>query len=73
MCLTLDSGSLRAGRGWHYNEPQPRTPQNVSEMAPFLLQSADDFSELSFRISELAREPRGPRERREDGAGECWG
>ncbi|XP_049645251.1 leucine-rich repeat and calponin homology domain-containing protein 4 isoform X2 [Suncus etruscus] len=31
-------------------------------------ESADDFSELSFRISELAREPRGPRERREDGA-----
>ncbi|RCU04570.1 hypothetical protein DVA78_19360, partial [Acinetobacter baumannii] len=28
----------------------------------------DEFSELSFRISELAREPRGPRERREDGS-----
>lgn len=26
-------------------------------------ESTDDFSELSFRISELAREPRGPRER----------
>ncbi|XP_012666275.1 leucine-rich repeat and calponin homology domain-containing protein 4 isoform X2 [Otolemur garnettii] len=31
-------------------------------------ESTDEFSELSFRISELAREPRGPRERREDGA-----
>ncbi|XP_055984338.1 leucine-rich repeat and calponin homology domain-containing protein 4 isoform X1 [Sorex fumeus] len=31
-------------------------------------ESADDFSELSFRISELAREPRGPRGRREDSA-----
>ncbi|MBW01985.1 Leucine-rich repeat and calponin homology domain-containing protein 4, partial [Eschrichtius robustus] len=31
-------------------------------------QSTDEFSELSFRISELAREPRGPRERREDGS-----
>ncbi|XP_023614047.1 leucine-rich repeat and calponin homology domain-containing protein 4 isoform X2 [Myotis lucifugus] len=30
-------------------------------------ESTDDFSELSFRISELAREPRGPRERKEDG------
>ncbi|XP_012494469.1 PREDICTED: leucine-rich repeat and calponin homology domain-containing protein 4 isoform X2 [Propithecus coquereli] len=30
-------------------------------------ESTDEFSELSFRISELAREPRGPRERREDG------
>ncbi|XP_012587450.1 PREDICTED: leucine-rich repeat and calponin homology domain-containing protein 4 isoform X2 [Condylura cristata] len=29
-------------------------------------ESTDEFSELSFRISELAREPRGPRERRED-------
>lgn len=28
---------------------------------------------MSFRISELAREPRGPRERREDGSGEYWG
>ncbi|XP_020037609.2 leucine-rich repeat and calponin homology domain-containing protein 4 isoform X1 [Castor canadensis] len=31
-------------------------------------ESTDEFSELSFRISELAREPRGPRERREDGS-----
>ncbi|ELK06930.1 Leucine-rich repeat and calponin like proteiny domain-containing protein 4 [Pteropus alecto] len=31
-------------------------------------ESTDDFSELSFRISELAREPRGPRERKEDGS-----
>nr|XP_054352341.1 leucine-rich repeat and calponin homology domain-containing protein 4 isoform X6 [Pongo pygmaeus] len=31
-------------------------------------QSTDEFSELSFRISELAREPRGPRERKEDGS-----
>lgn len=30
-------------------------------------ESTDDFSELSFRISELAREPRGPREQKEDG------
>ncbi|KAM9210865.1 leucine-rich repeat and calponin homology domain-containing protein 4 isoform 2-T2 [Dugong dugon] len=30
-------------------------------------ESTDEFSELSFRISELAREPRGPRERKEDG------
>ncbi|XP_060029391.1 leucine-rich repeat and calponin homology domain-containing protein 4 isoform X2 [Erinaceus europaeus] len=29
-------------------------------------ESTDEFSELSFRISELAREPRGPRERKED-------
>ncbi|XP_016073337.1 PREDICTED: leucine-rich repeat and calponin homology domain-containing protein 4 isoform X2 [Miniopterus natalensis] len=28
-------------------------------------ESTDDFSELSFRISELAREPRGPRERKD--------
>ncbi|XP_045849785.1 leucine-rich repeat and calponin homology domain-containing protein 4 isoform X2 [Meles meles] len=33
-------------------------------------ESTDEFSELSFRISELAREPRGPRERREDGSGD---
>lgn len=33
-------------------------------------ESTDDFSELSFRISELAREPRGPREQKEDGSGE---
>ncbi|XP_040118245.1 leucine-rich repeat and calponin homology domain-containing protein 4 [Oryx dammah] len=33
-------------------------------------ESTDEFSELSFRISELAREPRGPRERREDGSAE---
>lgn len=32
--------------------------------------STDDFSELSFRISELAREPRVPRQQREDGSGE---
>ncbi|XP_057620779.1 leucine-rich repeat and calponin homology domain-containing protein 4 isoform X2 [Chionomys nivalis] len=32
--------------------------------------STDDFSELSFRISELAREPRGPRQQREDGSGD---
>ncbi|KAM4820656.1 leucine-rich repeat and calponin homology domain-containing protein 4 isoform 2-T2 [Thomomys bottae] len=31
-------------------------------------ESTDEFSELSFRISELAREPRGPRERKEDGS-----
>nr|XP_045000047.1 leucine-rich repeat and calponin homology domain-containing protein 4 isoform X2 [Jaculus jaculus] len=31
-------------------------------------ESTDEFSELSFRISELAREPRGARERREDGS-----
>uniref|UniRef100_A0A8C0NYR7 Leucine rich repeats and calponin homology domain containing 4 n=1 Tax=Canis lupus familiaris TaxID=9615 RepID=A0A8C0NYR7_CANLF len=31
-------------------------------------ESTDEFSELSFRISELAREPRGPKERREDGS-----
>ncbi|XP_076996904.1 leucine-rich repeat and calponin homology domain-containing protein 4 isoform X11 [Tamandua tetradactyla] len=31
-------------------------------------ESTDEFSELSFRISELAREPRGPREQREDGS-----
>ncbi|XP_036760491.2 leucine-rich repeat and calponin homology domain-containing protein 4 isoform X1 [Manis pentadactyla] len=31
-------------------------------------ESTDEFSELSFRISELAREPRGPRERRDDGS-----
>ncbi|XP_015980201.1 leucine-rich repeat and calponin homology domain-containing protein 4 isoform X2 [Rousettus aegyptiacus] len=31
-------------------------------------ESTDDFSELSFRISELAREPRGPREQKEDGS-----
>ncbi|KAM6155868.1 leucine-rich repeat and calponin homology domain-containing protein 4 [Rhynchocyon petersi] len=30
-------------------------------------ESTDEFSELSFRISELSREPRGPRERREEG------
>ncbi|XP_036990820.2 leucine-rich repeat and calponin homology domain-containing protein 4 isoform X2 [Artibeus jamaicensis] len=29
-------------------------------------ESTDEFSELSFRISELAREPRGSRERKED-------
>ncbi|XP_038202144.1 leucine-rich repeat and calponin homology domain-containing protein 4 isoform X1 [Arvicola amphibius] len=33
-------------------------------------ESTDDFSELSFRISELAREPRGPRQQREDGSGD---
>ncbi|XP_038395180.1 leucine-rich repeat and calponin homology domain-containing protein 4 isoform X3 [Canis lupus familiaris] len=33
-------------------------------------ESTDEFSELSFRISELAREPRGPKERREDGSGD---
>ncbi|XP_028633638.1 leucine-rich repeat and calponin homology domain-containing protein 4 isoform X1 [Grammomys surdaster] len=33
-------------------------------------ESTDDFSELSFRISELAREPRGPRQPREDGSGD---
>lgn len=33
-------------------------------------ESTDDFSELSFRISELARDPRGPRQPREDGAGD---
>ncbi|XP_055462632.1 leucine-rich repeat and calponin homology domain-containing protein 4 isoform X1 [Psammomys obesus] len=33
-------------------------------------ESTDDFSELSFRISELAREPRGPRHLREDGSGD---
>ncbi|XP_036028087.1 leucine-rich repeat and calponin homology domain-containing protein 4 isoform X2 [Onychomys torridus] len=33
-------------------------------------ESTDDFSELSFRISELAREPRGPRHQREDDAGD---
>ncbi|KAM7331781.1 hypothetical protein ACRRTK_008489 [Alexandromys fortis] len=33
-------------------------------------ESTDDFSELSFRISELAREPRGPRHQREDGSGD---
>ncbi|XP_051017186.1 leucine-rich repeat and calponin homology domain-containing protein 4 isoform X2 [Acomys russatus] len=33
-------------------------------------ESTDDFSELSFRISELAREPRGPRQLREDGSGD---
>ncbi|KAL6034926.1 hypothetical protein STEG23_029352 [Scotinomys teguina] len=33
-------------------------------------ESTDDFSELSFRISELAREPRGPRQHREDGSGD---
>ncbi|ERE76145.1 leucine-rich repeat and calponin homology domain-containing protein 4 isoform 2 [Cricetulus griseus] len=33
-------------------------------------QSTDDFSELSFRISELAREPRVPRQQREDGSGD---
>ncbi|KAM4814629.1 leucine-rich repeat and calponin homology domain-containing protein 4 isoform X3 [Urocitellus parryii] len=31
-------------------------------------ESTDEFSELSFRISELAREPRAPKERREDGS-----
>ncbi|ELW56481.1 Leucine-rich repeat and calponin homology domain-containing protein 4, partial [Tupaia chinensis] len=31
-------------------------------------ESTDEFSELSFRISELARESRGPRERKEDGS-----
>nr|XP_055248982.1 leucine-rich repeat and calponin homology domain-containing protein 4 isoform X1 [Gorilla gorilla gorilla] len=31
-------------------------------------ESTDEFSELSFRISELAREPRGPREHKEDGS-----
>ncbi|KFO36863.1 leucine-rich repeat and calponin homology domain-containing protein 4 isoform X1 [Fukomys damarensis] len=31
-------------------------------------ESTDEFSELSFRISELTREPRGPRERRDDGS-----
>ncbi|MBZ3884689.1 Leucine-rich repeat and calponin homology domain-containing protein 4 [Sciurus carolinensis] len=31
-------------------------------------ESTDEFSELSFRISELAREPRVPKERREDGS-----
>ncbi|XP_006896531.1 PREDICTED: leucine-rich repeat and calponin homology domain-containing protein 4 [Elephantulus edwardii] len=30
-------------------------------------ESTDEFSELSFRISELSREPRGPRERKEEG------
>ncbi|XP_068919366.1 leucine-rich repeat and calponin homology domain-containing protein 4 isoform X5 [Petaurus breviceps papuanus] len=30
----------------------------------------DEFSELSFRISELAQEPRGPREQREDRTGD---
>ncbi|XP_040828828.1 leucine-rich repeat and calponin homology domain-containing protein 4 isoform X2 [Ochotona curzoniae] len=34
-------------------------------------ESTDEFSELSFRISELAREPRGPRERREDGSADA--
>uniref|UniRef100_A0A8C8TNY5 Leucine-rich repeat and calponin homology domain-containing protein 4 n=1 Tax=Peromyscus maniculatus bairdii TaxID=230844 RepID=A0A8C8TNY5_PERMB len=33
-------------------------------------ESTDDFSELSFRISELAREPRGPRHQRDDGPGD---
>ncbi|XP_028911963.1 leucine-rich repeat and calponin homology domain-containing protein 4, partial [Ornithorhynchus anatinus] len=33
-------------------------------------ESTDEFSELSFRISELARERRGPPERRENGAGD---
>uniref|UniRef100_A0A286XEF7 Leucine-rich repeat and calponin homology domain-containing protein 4 n=1 Tax=Cavia porcellus TaxID=10141 RepID=A0A286XEF7_CAVPO len=33
-------------------------------------ESTDEFSELSFRISELAREPRGPREQKEDGSGD---
>ncbi|XP_016835263.1 leucine-rich repeat and calponin homology domain-containing protein 4 isoform X2 [Cricetulus griseus] len=33
-------------------------------------ESTDDFSELSFRISELAREPRVPRQQREDGSGD---
>lgn len=48
------------------------SPQ-LSSISAFLpLQSTDDFSELSFRISELAREPRGPRERKEDGCGEWW-
>ncbi|XP_059978466.1 leucine-rich repeat and calponin homology domain-containing protein 4 isoform X3 [Lagenorhynchus albirostris] len=36
-------------------------------------ESTDEFSELSFRISELAREPRGPRERREDGSATSLG
>ncbi|XP_028376126.1 leucine-rich repeat and calponin homology domain-containing protein 4 isoform X1 [Phyllostomus discolor] len=33
-------------------------------------ESTDEFSELSFRISELAREPRGSRERKEDVCGD---
>ncbi|XP_036165960.1 leucine-rich repeat and calponin homology domain-containing protein 4 isoform X2 [Myotis myotis] len=58
------------GNGWLSSGPQgpePMSPQ-LSFISAFLhLQSTDDFSELSFRISELAREPRGPRERKEDG------
>lgn len=52
----------------------PRTLEGLSPVSAFLhFQSTDEFSELSFRISELAREPRGPRERREDGSGEQRG
>ena len=42
----------------------------MSHLCLSALKSTDDFSELSFRISELARDPRGPRQPREDGAGE---
>lgn len=41
----------------------------MSHLCLSAFKSTDDFSELSFRISELAREPRGPRQQREDGSG----
>lgn len=56
--------------------PRPRcgTPYGLSPAESpcpvSALKSTDDFSELSFRISELAREPRGPRHQRDDGPGE---
>lgn len=50
--------------------PSPHVQRGHLPSQPLPLQSTDEFSELSFRISELAREPRGPRERREDSSGE---
>lgn len=69
-----EEGLAQRQTPWPCTHEPSSTTEKPSSIFTFLhLQSTDEFSELSFRISELAREPRGSRERKEDVCGEWSG